>query len=61
LLELAPNSEGKGEGVELQLHMFFVSALEEGEWSVSGSGGFNPRKQPLVQKEYEAGRIPVPG
>jgi hypothetical protein len=41
--------------------MFFLSALEVGEWSVSRSGRFNPRKQHLVQKEYENEREPVPG
>jgi hypothetical protein len=53
--------KGKGVVVDLQLHMFFLLALEVGEWSVLGSGRFNPRKQPLVQKEYEAEGVPVPG
>jgi len=41
--------------------MFFFSALEVGVWTVSVSGRFNPRKQPLVHKEYETERVPVPG
>jgi len=41
--------------------MFFLSALEVGEWAISGSVRFNTRKQPLVQKVYETGHVSVPG
>jgi hypothetical protein len=32
-------------GVEVQLHAFLTSALDEGEWSASGPGRFNPRER----------------
>jgi hypothetical protein len=32
-------------GVEVYLHIFFISALDGGEWSASRPGLFNPRER----------------
>jgi hypothetical protein len=37
-----------GEGVDTKLHAFLNSGLNGGEWPNSGSGCFNPAKDPLV-------------
>ena len=37
-----------GGGVDTKLHAFLNSALNKGEWPTSGSGCFNPAKDPLV-------------
>jgi len=33
-------------GGEVQLHSFFTSTLDGGEWSTSHPGHFTPRKEP---------------
>jgi hypothetical protein len=43
MLNEAPNTLKMYGGVEVQFHAFLTSALEEGEWSASCSGGFIPR------------------
>jgi hypothetical protein len=34
-------------GMEVQLHAFLTSALDEGEWSASRPGRFTPRERAL--------------
>jgi len=35
-------------GVEIQLHAFFISALDGGEWSASSPGRFTSMEKPSV-------------
>jgi hypothetical protein len=35
----------KYEGVEIQLHMFLITALDEGKWSALRPGRFTPRER----------------
>jgi hypothetical protein len=37
--------EGTQEGVEVNLHLFSTSVLDEGEWSTSRFDRFNPAKE----------------
>jgi hypothetical protein len=46
--------------VEVQLHLFFKSALDEGEWSVSPYGHFKRGGKAPVPIEYVAGCVPNP-
>jgi hypothetical protein len=40
-------------GVKVRLHTFVTSVPNGGEWSISKSGGFTPRKMRLVLGGYE--------
>jgi hypothetical protein len=46
-------------GMDVQIHVFFISALVGGEWSASRTGSFNPSggggKEPPVPIGKEAG------
>jgi hypothetical protein len=45
-------------GGEVYFHTFLTSARDGGEWSVSRTGRFTPRKEDPVPTEYEAGWAP---
>jgi hypothetical protein len=45
-------------GGEVQYHLFFTSALDEGQCPTSLPGCFTPRKELLLPNEEEAGSAP---
>ena len=61
--------EGIQGGTEVQLHSFLTSALDEGEWSVSGPACVTTVKEPPVGRlQSQSGRLkeekhlsPLPG
>jgi len=48
-------------GGKIQLHSFFTSAPDEGEWSASRTGRFTIGKQTLTPTKLDAGWAPEPG